>query len=953
MTISGGTMRYLKHTPVFIFCVLIFLVGCGQESSEFSLSYKQYTLDNGLNVVLHGDKSDPIVSIAILYHVGSNREVKGRTGFAHLFEHMLFQESQHVGQDQFFQKIQNAGGTLNGGTWKDGTVYFEVVPKNALEMTLWLESDRMGFLLPTVTQEAFVNQQEVVQNEKRQRYDNQPYGFTNYMIDKLMYPENHPYNWQTIGEMEDLRNATLADVHEFYKRWYGPNNATLVIAGDFEEETTREWIQKYFGELKSSEKVENMNPMPVVLDKTRRAYYEDNFAESPELNMVFPTVEQYTKDSYALDFLGELLAGNKKAPIYKLIVEENKLAPSVAAFQESEEIAGTFTIRIRTFPDKNLGEVEDVLHHAFAMFEKNGFTEKDVERVKAKLERNYYNGISSVFNKAFQLAAYNEFAGSPGFITKDLQNTLSVSKEDILRVYNKYIKDKPYVLTSFVPKAESNLIAGNSELFPIAAESIEKQDRVALNEGEEVIGEDIKVEDIKSAFDRSIEPPMGEDPLLPVPEIWNRNLSNGIKVYGIEQNELPLVEFAIEIKGGMLMDDINKIGVANLITDQMMEGTRNRTPIELEESIDALGSSISMYTTKESIVIRANCLSSKFVDTYKLVEEILFEPRWDEKEFERIKNETIEFIKRQKTDPSAVAANVFNKIIYGKDNILANNTLGTEESVASITIDDLKKYYEKYFAPELTFITIAGNISESNSIGQFNLLENRWHKKGIELPLLDVPESSGAPKIYFVDFPDAKQSAIRIGSLGPEYTDPDYYKATVMNYILGGSFNGRVNMILREEKGYTYGARTGFSGSLYPGTFAASSSVRSNVTFESVKIFKDEITNYRKGVSVTDLDFTKNALIKSNARNFETIGALRGMLDNIALYKLPFDYIKGQELAVKNMTLEEHKILANKYIVPDNMIYVIAGDAKTQLKKLNALGIGEPVLVDRDGNIIN
>ncbi len=315
-------MRYLKNLSIMFLAVLFILSGCSQKSTEFKISYKQYQLDNGLNVVLHEDKSDPIVSVAILYHVGSNREVIGRTGFAHLFEHMMFQESKHVGQDQFFKKIQGAGGTLNGGTWKDGTVYFEIVPKNALEMALWLESDRMGFLLPTVTQEAFENQQGVVQNEKRQRYDNQPFGHTNYVIDKLMYPENHPYNWQTIGEMEDLKNATLTDVHEFYKRWYGPNNATLVVAGDFDEEQTKRMIEKYFGELKASDKIENMNPMQIFLDETKRAYHEDNFAESPELNMVYPTVEQFTKDSYALDFLGELLAGNKKSPIYKLIVEE-------------------------------------------------------------------------------------------------------------------------------------------------------------------------------------------------------------------------------------------------------------------------------------------------------------------------------------------------------------------------------------------------------------------------------------------------------------------------------------------------------------------------------------------------------------------------------------------------------------------------------------------------------
>jgi len=945
-------MNYLKHLSIVMLAFLFILSGCSKKSADFELSYKQYRLDNGLNVVLHEDKSDPIVSVAILYHVGSNREVKGRTGFAHLFEHMMFQESKHVGQDQFFKKIQGAGGTLNGGTWKDGTVYFEIVPNNALEMALWLESDRMGFLLPTVTQEAFENQQGVVQNEKRQRYDNQPFGHTNYIIDKLMYPENHPYNWQTIGEMEDLQNATLTDVHQFYKKWYGPNNATLVVAGDFDEEQTKKLIEKYFGELKAGNKVENMNPMPIVLNETKKAYHEDNFAESPELNVVYPTVEQFTKDAYALDFLGELLAGNKKSPIYKVIVEEKKLAPSVSASQESEELAGTFRIRVRSFPDVNLTDVENALTEAFALFEKDGFSEKDVERVKARLETNYYNGISSIFNKSFQLAYYNEFAGTPDFITTDLNNTLSVTKDDILRVYNKYLKDKPYVSTSFVPKGKSELIAENSVVFPMTEESIEQQEKIALNQGEQVTGEDIEVAEIESSFDRSIEPALGPDPLLNVPAVWSEELSNGIKIYGIEQNELPLVDFAITINGGMLLDDMNKIGVANLITDEMMEGTKNKTPIELEEAIDELGSSISMYTTKESIVIRGNCLSSKFKDTYNLVEEILFEPRWDEKEFARIKDETVELIKRQKTDPSTVATNVFNKLIYGEDNILSNSTMGTVESVNSITIDDMKNYYDNNFAPEFARITIAGNVSEDAATDVFKSLEQKWDRKNVEFPAVKVLERTTKAKIYFVDFPNAKQSAIRIGSLGLRYTDPDFYKATVMNYKLGGSFNGRVNMILREEKGFTYGARTGFSGSFYPGTFVASSSVRSNTTFESTTIFFNEMKTYREGIPEEDLDFTKNALIKSNARSFETLGALRGMLDNIAKYNLPFDYVKEREEEVRNMTLEEHRMLAQKYINPDIMTCVIAGDAKTQLNKLKDLNMGEPILLDKEGNIV-
>ena len=305
-----------------------------------SITYEQYQLDNGLTVVLHEDRSDPLVAVAILYHVGSNREEVGKTGFAHLFEHMMFQSSQHVPEDQFFQKIQAAGGTLNGGTGNDQTIYFEVVPKNALEMALWLESDRMGYLLPTVTTEALLNQQGVVQNEKRQTSDNRPYGHTSYVIGKLLYPEGHPYNWQVIGSFEDLANATVEDVRNFFRTWYGPNNATLVIAGDYDDAQTREWVDKYFGEIPAAEPVTDPAPQNVQLAATKRAFHEDNFARSPELNMVFPTVPQYTTDAYALDMFGQLFSDGKNAPLYKVIVEEEKLAPSAGAFNGSQEITG-------------------------------------------------------------------------------------------------------------------------------------------------------------------------------------------------------------------------------------------------------------------------------------------------------------------------------------------------------------------------------------------------------------------------------------------------------------------------------------------------------------------------------------------------------------------------------------------------------------------------------------
>ncbi|AFH47989.1 Putative Zn-dependent peptidase [Ignavibacterium album JCM 16511] len=923
-----------------------------QSAEKFKLDYEKYKLSNGLEVILHEDKSDPIVSVTILYHVGSNREKPGKTGFAHLFEHMMFQESQHVGQDKFFKYIQENGGTLNGGTWQDGTIYYQIVPKNALELVLWLESDRMGYLLPTVTQEAFLNQQEVVQNEKRQRVDNQPYGHTSYVINKLLYPTGHPYSWEVIGELIDLQNATVKDVHDFYRTWYGPNNATLVVAGDFDKSETKKLIEKYFGELKPSDPVTDLKPMPVELKEIKKAFYEDKFAQSPELNMVFPTVEQYNKDGYALDVLADLLAKGKRSPFYKVIVEEKKLAPSVSVFQNSSELAGDFRIRIRTFPDKNLTEVEKAIFEALEKFEKDGFTDKDLERIKAGIETNFYNQIASVLGKSFQLAQYNEYAGSPDFISEDLKNSLAVTKEDVWRVYNKYIKNKNYVLTSFVPAGKTDLIAAQSEKFVVPEEQIKPLNEEEIKVRNSNPDNQVKVDPIPSSFDRNIVPALGADPLINVPKVWDAKLKNGIKIYGIEYNELPLFDFQIEIKGGLLQDEMNKVGVANLTARMLTQGTKNKTPIELEDAIEELGARINVSATNESIVLQANCLSSKFNEVYKLTEEILLEPRWDEKEFARLKQETLETIRRGKSNPAAVASNVFNKLIYGDDHIFSKSILGTEESVNAITLDDLKDYYQKNIAPQLASISFAGNIKKDEVVKAFSSLEKRWNEKPVKIKTYPEPIMTDKSVVYFIDFPNAKQSEIRIGHLGINYTHPDYFKAYVMNYKLGGSFNGIVNLILREEKGFTYGARTDFRGTELPGYFVAAAAVQTNATLESAQIFRDEIVKYRNGISEEDMNFTKNSLLKSNALRFETLGALRGMLSQIAKYNLPFDYVKNQEKQIQNMTIEEHKKLAEKYLQPDKMIYLIVGDKATQYDKLKELGLGDPILLDKDGNVI-
>ena len=935
----------LIFSSFFMACTDSTSGGDAQESASLSVDYEKYELENGLDVILHQDKSDPIVSLAIQYGVGSNREKTGRTGFAHLFEHMLFQESENVPQDQFFKKIQDAGGTLNGGTWKDGTIYYEVVPNNAMEMVMWLESDRMGYLINTVTESAFYNQQEVVQNEKRQRVDNNPYGHTNWVLDKNIYPEGHPYNWQVIGELVDLQSATIDDVKEFYAKYYGPNNATLVLAGDFEKEEAKAMIEKYFGEIKRGQDVPKLAPQRVTLAETKRLYHEDNFAQAPQLNMVWPTVEQYTDDAYALNFLAEILSDGKEAPIYEVLVKEKELTSNAFAYNSSQELAGEFHIVVTASAGKDLDDVEAGIFEAMTRFETNGIKEGDVDRIKASLETDFYNGISSVLGKSFQMAQYNVFAGEPSFIETDIENIKKVTEADIMRVYNTYIKDKPFVLTSFVPKGQLDLIAENSEKAPIVEEAITENVTKEVKEAA-----DAEVVKTPSVFDRSIEPAQGPSPALNIPSSWTTNLSNGLKVYGIEQNEIPTVNFNLVIEGGHLLDTKEKNGVANLMTDIMMEGTATKTPAELEKAIQSLGASIRMFTRRESIVIQGNTLTRNFDATMDLIEEILLEPRWDEEEFGRIKIATVNSIKRSSANPNVIANRIYTKTLYGDDHIFSYPTSGTEASVNDITMDDLKAFYNNNFSPSVSRFHIVGKIKEATVLNALKDLETKWAAKEVTIPTYEIPAQRDKSSLLFVDVPNSKQSVINIGYIGLARSDKDFYPAEVMNYKLGGTFNSVVNSILREEKGYTYGARTGFSGTKIPGTFTASSSVRTNTTGESVQIFKDEIARYKEGITADDLDFTKNALIKSNARRFETQGALLGMLQEMSSYNLAPNYIEDEETIVRNMTLEQHKALANKYLDESKMAYLVVGDAATQYAQFQKMGFDEVKLLDKDGN---
>jgi zinc protease len=925
-----------------ILTILLISTTCSKapQTDSLKINFEKYTMPNGLQVILHTDHSDPIISYAIMYHVGSSREVPGKTGFAHLFEHLLFGGSENVPSGTFDKVIEGAGGTNNGFTERDITTYFEMFPKNALERILWLESDRMGYFINSVTKHTLAVQQNVVSNEKRQREDNTPYGFTEYVVDKNLYPDNHPYNWEVIGEMADLKNASQDDVKAYYAHFYGPNNATLVLAGDFNPDSVKLMINKYFGEIKSHGEVAKRSAMIPTLQNTIKLYHEDNFANVPEITMVWPASQSYQKDTYALDFLAKILADGKKAPLYKVLVKEKKLTSRTSANNNSSELAGEFTITIRANEGVSLKAIEDGVFEAFDRFEKEGITEKDIERVKASSEKSFYEGITSVFYKSIQLAFYNTYLNDPGYIEKDIENIKAVTLDDVKNAYNKYIKGKPHIVTSFVPKGKTDLMAENSIPAGVKEENIKEASQVEIA----ATTED-KIVKSPSTFDRTTEPPERKAPEVNVPVLWKATLANGIEVLGIQNKELPLVELRMVINGGVLQDKIDLPGVANMVASVLPQGTKNMTPEELEEQTELLGSSINMYAGKEELSINASSLSRNFDKTAALLKEIILEPRWDTAEFRMAQTRTKNSIIQAEAQPQSVASMLFGKLLFGTDNIFGYSTRGTRESIERITLSDLKNYYDKNFSPGVTKILVAGNVSKEQVLSALKPFENEWKAKEVKLNSYPVPPDPEKSRIYFVDIPGSRQSVIFTGYLALSRSDPDYVKADFVNYRLGGAFTSILNQILREEKGFTYGASSSFQEMKVKAPFVAASSVRSDATFESVKIIRDEMEKYRNGINEKDLQFIKNCMILSNALRFETNGSLVGMLSTISKYGLPDDYIKKEENVINNMTIEEHKAITDKYIVPDKMYYVIVGDAATQLKPLEKIGFGKPVLV--------
>ena len=912
------------------------------ESSGL-LPYEAFELENGLDVIFHVDRSDPVVAVSLTAHVGSAREVPGRTGFAHLFEHLLFLESENLGKGGLDKLSARIGGSgANGSTSRDRTNYLQTVPNNALEKMLWAEADKLGWFINTVTEPVLAKEKQVVKNEKRQGVDNQPYGHVFSVLRSNMYPENHPYNWEVIGSLEDLQAATLDDVKTFYRNWYTPNNVTLVVAGDFDTQEARAWVEKYFAEIPRGPDIVPLEPRAAVLDESQSYFHEDNFAEQPMLTMAWPGVEQYNDDSYALDVLLTYLTDGKRAPLNEVLIDEEGLSADVSGFNVTNELAGEAILSVTAFDGVDLDDVAAALDVAFARFEANGVPEDALNRIKIEQEVAFYQSLEGVLGKGASLAQYGIFANDPGYIDEDLAKLQAVTEADVMQVYETYIKDRPFVAASFVPRGASELALEGAVRANVVEEEV-------VQGAEEAFDPNVAAtyERTPSEIDRSVEPPAGPAPVLATPDIWEDELANGMKLFGIEDTELPLVEFRLAISGGHSLDTIEKNGAANLLAAILTRGTESLGAAEFEEAVADLGADIQVNAGADEFVISGQTLSRNFGPLVELLEDMLLRPRWDEAEFALAKNEVLAEIVAANGRPNDIAVRASALVAYGADDIRAHSARGSVSSVESLTLDDLRAYYESNLAPRIASFRVVGNVSAANVRSALASLEDNWTVEAPELESLATPPAPETTSAYFYDVPGAKQSVLRFRHTGPERTNPEFYSATVANYILGGGgFASRLTQELRETKGYTYGIFSFFDGNENEGSFNIGSGVRSNATLEATQSVRDIMIEYADTFTEEDLAVTKSFFINSKARTFESYNAKLGLLTNIDRFDMPYNYVERENEIVADMTVEEIRRLIETHIRPDAMDYVIVGDAETQLSRLDALGIGEVEVIN-------
>lgn len=909
---------------------------------EVAIPYRKFELANGLTLVLHEDNSDPLVHVDVTYHVGSGREQVGKSGFAHFFEHMMFQGSTNVADDEHFRLVAEAGGTMNGSTSADRTNYYQTVPSNQLEKMLWLEADRMGFLLDAVTQEAFENQRETVKNERGQNYDNRPYGLLSERVGEALYPIGHPYSWSTIGYIEDLDRVDVNDLKQFFKRWYGPNNAVLTIGGKFDEAQVLAWVEQYFGTIpRGPEVVMPIKPV-VTLDADRYISMDDNVA-LPLLYMAFPTVYRFHPDEAPLDVLMYVLGVSETSLLYKNMVK-NQIAVQAQASHGCQELACSFTVMALPNPasGKTLADLEQIIRDSLVEFGERGVQQEDLDRVKMDIASGMIYGLESVAGKVSSLASYETFTGQPDYTAADIARYENVTVDDVMRVYNQYIVGKSAVIMSILPRDQATLAA--------APDTWERMPRELPNYNTPIASASATV--VVDDFDRSIMPPSGANPSPVLPTIWRTTMASGIQVLGAENKETPTTALLLRLTVGQRNETLETLGLASMTAAMLNESTLESSKEELSGRLQLLGSSVSFGVDNNYTQVIVRSLSRNLDETLAIMAERLLEPLFDPEEFERLKNQTLQAIEQTKKQPAASADVAYQLLLMGEQNPIAYLNIGTTATVAKLTLADVQAFYRTYYAPSIAKLVVVSDLGKADIEQKLSVL-NRWGGAKTEVASLVAFPQAAKTKIYLLDNPGAAQSEIRIGQPALPYDATGaFYRLGLANYPLGGAFNSRINMNLREDKGYTYGARSGFAGEKDYGLFTASAGVRTNSTAASVAEFVFEFKDFlSNGMTAEELSFVKNAFGQRDALRFETPSQKLGLLSRVLTYDLGDDFIERQQSILSGISADYLNQLLARNVDLDNLAIVVVGDKAAIFDSLAALGY-EIVDIDENGRVL-
>ncbi|HOY94613.1 MAG TPA: pitrilysin family protein [Catalimonadaceae bacterium] len=887
---------------------------------EVVIPYEKYQLPNGLTILIHEDHSDPIVHVDVTYHVGSAREEIGKSGFAHFFEHMMFQGSDNVADEQHFKIITESGGVLNGSTNRDRTNYFETVPSNQLEKMLWLEADRMGFLLDAVTQKKFEVQRATVKNERGQNYDNRPYGLVQEALAKNLFPYGHPYSWLTIGYVEDLNRVDVKDLKNFFLRWYGPNNAVITVGGDVQPTQVLKLIEKYFGSIPKGPSVsKTILPQP-KLESDRYVSITDQYAKIPMLNISMPTSPAYSKDEAALDCLSEILGNGNSSILYQKLVKTQK-AIRASAFNMTSELAGTLQFSIMPKPGTPLADIEKEVRAALAEFETRGVTDDDLTKFRQSNEARLVYGLESVSGKVSQLAASQTFTGNANYIKETMKQYTSVTREDVIRVYNQYVKGKPMVVLSVLTKGNESVKAAADNYTPNPAGY--KAPMYGY--------EGLKYDKPYDSFDRRKMPVSGPNPVIKEP-VYSVKETDGMKMIYSRSDELPTVAFTIEIKGGRKVEQENltKAGMTSLFESMMREDNELYSAEAMSVQLDKLGSRIDFSVGEDEFVVKVNCLKKNLAATLDLMEARLMKPKFLPETFDRIRNQALEGLKNKKTRAPIVATEAFHKVVYGNASFQGLSPSGTEATIQSIVLADVEACFKNYIRRPGLQLVVLGDLSQTDAEGILNRLKKLPAAPATFPAFPPLLKLNPEPKtVYLVDVPNAAQTEFRIGFTNNVVYNPtgEYYRWLLANYPLGGAFNSRLNLKLREDKGWTYGARSGINADEHNSTYLFSAGIKAAATDSAlVEILADMNKYLAEGIAKEEMTFMKNSIGMSEARKYETGLQKASFLGGILKYNLKQGFVAEQNTLLRDITDEEIITQIKKHLDPSQMFIVLAGD---------------------------